>query len=158
MDVNQFEKVVGLAVHYHDEAVRCADAQAFHAACVMIGCALEAALLATAAACESDLREQDRWPAGKGPLERWNLSDLTELARHAGWLPALGDGEPRDLDESEVGDAVEFVRWLRDLAAHPGRHVREAPEAHVGEAAYRNAYGVVEAVFDETYKVIQSLE
>jgi hypothetical protein len=127
--------VVALAVDYHDEAVQCADANAFYAARVMIGCALDASLLATAAVCESDLREQDRWPDSKGPLERWNLRDLTERARQVGWLPALGGGEPRDLDESEVGDAVEFVRWLRNLAAHPGRHIRETAEVHLGEVA-----------------------
>jgi len=158
MDVDQFKRVVDLAGDYHDEAVRCADAKAFYAACIMIGCALEAALLATAAICENDLRGQGRWPENKGPLETWDLNDLTELARQAGWLRALGDGAPRALDESEVGDAVEFVRWLRNLAAHPGRHIRDAAKAHLGEVAYRNAYGVVETVFDETYKVIQPPE
>ena len=85
------------------------------------------------------------------------LSELAGLARQAGWLPALGTGEPRDLNEGEVGDAIEFVRWLRNLAAHPGRHIREAAHADLGEVAYRNAYGVVTAVFDATYDVIQSL-
>lgn len=158
MDVDEFQRVVDLAGEYHDEAVRCADAEAFHAACLMIGCSLEAALLAMAVACEKELRAQDCWPRNKRPPERWNLGDLTELARKTGWLPALGDGQPRDLNESEVGDAVEFVRWLRDLAAHPGRHVREAPMINVGEAAYRNSYSVLRAVFDETYNVIRSLE
>jgi hypothetical protein len=155
--VDQFKRVVELAGSYHEEAARCADAGAFYAACIMIGCALEAALLATAAIFENDLRQQDRWPTGK-PLEKWDLSELTALARREGWLPALGSGEPRDLNESEVGDAVEFVRWLRNLAAHPGRHIRDAAQVHLGEVAYRNAYGVVAAAFNETYEVIQSLD
>jgi hypothetical protein len=158
MDLVQFKRVVDLAGSYHDESVRCAEAKAFYAACLMIGCALEAALLATAVLCEKDLRELGCWPKVKPPPERWTLSQLTALARQAGWLPALGSGEPRDLNEAEVGDAVEFVRWLRDLAAHPGRHIREGRATYLGEVAYRNAYGVLAAVFDETYKVMQSLD
>lgn len=158
MDIDQFKRVVDLAGQYHDEATRCAEANAFHAACLMIGCALEAVLLATAVPCEQDLRKQGRWPNTDRPLERWTLADLTALARRSGWLPALGSGEPRDLNESEVGDAIEFVRWLRDVAAHPGRHIREAPKIDLGEAAYRNAYGVLTAVFDQTYEVIQALD
>ncbi len=30
--------------------------------------------------------------------------------------------------------------------------------SYLSEVAYRNAYGVLRAVFDETYKVIQSLD
>jgi hypothetical protein len=60
VDADQFRRVAELAGSYHEEAARCADAGAFHAACVMIGCAAEAALLATAAALEGDLRRQGR--------------------------------------------------------------------------------------------------
>src|SRR5258708_24171955 len=123
----------------------------------MIGCALEAALLPPAAIFENDLRQQGRWPSAT-PLEKWDLSELTALPRRERWLPALGSGEPRDLNESEVGVAVEFLRWLRNLAPHPGRHIRDATQDHLGEVAYRNAYGVVTAAFDETYEVIQSLD
>jgi hypothetical protein len=158
MDIGQFNRVVDLAGVYHDEAVRCADAGAFHAACLMIGCALEAALLATAVLCEKDLREQGYWPKTTNSPERWSLCNLTDLARRARWLPAVGSGEPRDLNAAEVGDAVEFVRWIRDLAAHPGRHIREAATAELGEIAYQNAYGILRAAFDETHRVIQSLD
>ena len=61
MEVDEFKRVVDLAGEYHDEAVRCADAKAFHAACLMIGCALEAGLLATAVVCEKELRTQGCW-------------------------------------------------------------------------------------------------
>lgn len=155
MDADQFKQAVELAGIYHEEAARCADAGAFYAACVMIGCAVEAALLATAAIFENDLRREGRWPRDK-PLEKWDLNELATLARETSWLPALGSGEPRDLDESEVGDAIEFVRWLRNLAAHPGRHIRDAQQVHLGEVAYRNVYGVMASVFDETYRVIES--
>jgi len=158
MDLAQLKRVVDLAGSYHDEAARCAGAMAYYAACLMIGCALEVALLATAVLCEKDLRELGRWPRIKPPPERWTLSQLTALARQAGWPPALGSGQPRDLSEAEVGDAVEFVRWLRDLAAHPGRHIREGRAIYLGEVAYRNAYRVLTAVFDVTYKVMQSLD
>jgi len=156
MNFDQFRQVVDLAASYREEADRCAAAGAFYAACIMIGCALEAALLATAALLENDLRRQGHWPKDKPP-EEWNLGELTKLARQEGWLPALGTGEPRDLNESEVGDAVEFVRWLRNVAAHPGRHIRDLAQVQLGEVAYRNAYGVVVAAFDETYNVIQAL-
>ncbi len=55
------------------------------------------------------------------------------------------DRVARSMKELLVGDAVEFVLWLRNLAAHPGRHIRDAAQVHLGEVAYRNAYGVVAA-------------
>jgi hypothetical protein len=161
VDEKQFRAVVELAVTYHDEAVRCAGAGAHYAACIMVGAAVEAALLATAAIYRDDLSDSPIWPKrkdGKAALEDLTLAELTCLARDAGWLPALGRGEQRHLSDSEVGDAVDFLRGLRNLAVHPGRHVRNDAEVQLGEVAYRNAYGVLQAVFDETYKVIQALE
>jgi hypothetical protein len=43
------------------------------------------------------------------------------------------------------------------LPRTPGATSGRAAHAGLGEVAYRNAYGVVTAVFDATYDVIQSL-
>lgn len=83
---------------------------------------------------------------------------ITVLARQAAWLPAPGSAEPPDLNDSEAGDTTESARSLRNLAAHPGSHIRQAPQARLGETACRNAYGIAGAVFDATYSVIQSLD
>jgi hypothetical protein len=161
MNPEQFRRTVELAVVYHDEAERCADVGAYHAACLMIAAAAEAALLATATLHRDELVAQGSWPFQGDvprPPERLGLAELCKLARDAGWLPALGEGELRDPSDSEVGDPVEFVRWLRNVAAHPGRLVREDPRLKMDEPAYRNAYGVVRAVFDHTHTVIQALD
>jgi len=69
-------------------------------------------------------------------------------------------GKPRGLvwKDCQWDDPVEFVRWLRNVAAHPGRLVREDPRLKMDEPAYRNAYGVVRAVFAHTHTVIQALD
>ena len=70
-------------------------------------------------------------------------------------VSATGKGARDAAATTQATSSAEFVRWLRNLAVYPGRHIREA---RLGEAAYRNVYGVVEAVFDATYSVIQSLD
>jgi len=90
--------------------------------------------------------------------EELRLANLCRLSRRTGGLSTGGEDSPRDLDDSDVGDAIESVRWPRNLRVHSGRHVREDSELKLGEPACRNAYGVVRAVFDRTCAVIQELD
>lgn len=139
-------RLIEVAGERHDEAERCAEAGAWIAACAMLGAALEAVLLVTASNCEFDLRARGLWPAGD-PLG-WGLGRLVRLAVDAGWFPTAQSGQSLGL--AALGDAVDWVRFLRNLV-HPGALVRDLPpNIAVGETAYRNAFEVLEAAFAET--------
>lgn len=161
--------VVDLVGVYHDEAVRCAEAECFRAGCVMIAAALEAGLLALVWAWEVDLKAQGAWPleSEKDPEkgrkkeapEKWGLAALVKVARRAGWLPAeIGEHPPGDaLTESEVDKLLGFVSEVRNMAAHPGKYVRksrEMPGVGVSGDVYETAYQIVRASFDRTYEIV----
>lgn len=156
MTEEQFRRLLKLAEVYVKEAERCAEIRCHHAACVMVGAALEAGLLAAACVFEEELRTAGAGPTGKTPLG-WTLDQLINVAITMGWLPSrLGEGtEGLDpFEHGEVGDVVEFVQYVRNLAAHPGRHIRDTPKLpRLGEAAYANAYGVMRVAFDSLYQV-----
>lgn len=160
MHEREFLRVVELVGIYDDEATRCAQAGCFHAACVMIGAALEAGLLAMVISFEDELRDQGVWPPGeRRPPTHWPLSALVTVARQAGWLPTRlqsVDTETADVfAEREVGDVIDFPTPVRNAAAHPGLYVRESLDAQIGEVAYKNAYGIARAAFDHTYDVLE---
>lgn len=152
---SQFRQVVDLAVKYHDGAVNCADDGHFHAACILIGAAMEAELLAMAFAFENELKGNPWWP--KGRPETWDLVTLTNLALETGWLPSRDPDSASD-DLPSRGDVVEmldFVRDTRNRAAHPGRCVRDfGPEPD--QATYETAFRIVRTTFDHTYARLQS--
>lgn len=91
---------------------------------------------------------------------------LVDVARRAGWLPkTLSDNvDPADALGGEIGDAVEFVCGVRNLAAHPGRVI--APGRLPGvdfadddqmAAVYRLLDGIAAEVFDKLAGAIQAL-
>jgi hypothetical protein len=68
-------------------------------------------------------------------------------------LCALGT-EPTHVDKlaGEVGDAVRFVQYARNLVAHPGKHVMGTPWLSVlGEDEYTIVYGVTRQVIDQLH-------
>jgi hypothetical protein len=132
----------------HDEAQVCADAGAYVPAMIMIGSAVEGALLATALRLEDDLRQRGLWPAGD-PL-RWDLDQLLKLGIAADWFTAVAPGEHVLLDEGELGDAIFWLKHGRNLI-HPGAFIRTIPrEVEIGKVAFENAYAVLDAVFAAT--------
>jgi hypothetical protein len=144
-DRETYLRLVDIAIDRHDEAKVCADAGAHVAACVLVGAALEAVLLVTAANAEPDLRARDRWPSGD-PL-RWHLGRLLRLATEEGWF------EPTD--DLALAEAADGVRYVRNLV-HPGAFVREMPaDMSVYERLARGVYRVLEHVFDASWAVVE---
>jgi hypothetical protein len=81
---------------------------------------------------------------------------LIQMAVALKWLPAsrvtVRYDEAIEKLAAEVGDAVRFVQYARNLVVHPGRHVLETPRLFVlGEKAYRTVYGITRAVIDQLY-------
>src|SRR5437868_3950568 len=102
----------------YEEAQRCKEHGLYRPACVMLGAALEAVLLATIMLGEPSLKAVGNWPGKKDPL-RLDLGEMVDVAFKAGWIPAEYRGRQLDLDEGDLGNAVDWMRWLRNLL-HPG--------------------------------------
>ena len=120
---------------------------------VMLGCSVEAGLLATACACEEELKAAGHWPTdNEAPITRWELGKLLELGRKTGWLPT---SLPKNTDmfsslEGEVGDAVQFFLRIRNASVHPGNYVRLLAE--VDGPDFRDS-----AAMEPTYDVLQGI-
>ena len=137
-DVPELERLSVLQKQFESEAKICAEGGAYHAAAVMIGSAIEAALLFACLNRRDDaLHARNRLPARERPNranpKRWSLHELAVVAGEAGWLPnfkvAEGTLRSRPL--------LDMMRDLRNLA-HPGCHLSNRRIAEV-ECAYGNA-------------------
>jgi len=134
-------RLIEVAGHRHDEAVKCAGAGAWIAASALLGAAIEGVLLVTASNAEADLRARGLWPKGD-PLD-WNLGDLVRLGIAAGWF----DGEDVNPPDASLSEAINSTRILRNLM-HPGAFVRDVePGADVTEDVCRAVFSVLDAVY-----------
>lgn len=155
----QYRKLVDLAVERITEAERCAEAGCFTAACAMAGAGVEAALMAHVCCSAAKVRAVGRWRDSKAAPLDWTLEQLIQVAVALGWLPAsrasIPGDEPVEKLAGEVGDAVRFVQYARNLVVHPGKYVRETPWLQgLGETEYRVVYGISRAVIDQLYDVL----
>ncbi len=148
-------RVRDVTAECHDEARRCADAKLFRPACIMAGAALEGVLLHTAMVASLLGRDQ-AWPKKRPDLLSWTLGDLLDVAFAAGWMPDEFRGQHPPLEDGDLGNAASWLKWLRNLL-HPGAFVRELDDGMaLGEPAFANAYGVLDAVYDRMADVLNS--
>lgn len=146
-DEDTRQRLIALTESARNEARASRSAGAYRAACIMIGSAVEAALLAAVATVEVELRESGRWPTGN-PL-RWDLGTLLKIAKQAEWLPASTSGY-------ELSDAVNAVEQLRNLV-HPAAYVRDVPaNFELDEALFQAAFRVLDEVYEATLVVVDS--
>jgi hypothetical protein len=158
--------LVALAGVLREEAVSCADLKQWHAALVLLGSAIEAGLLATACACELELRRSGCLPRGRKAMTTYTLGELLDLAHRAGWFPRTlkGTGDIFEPLTGELGDAAQFLLKVRNAAIHPGNHIRTLAKLDVDyrnadqmEPTYQLFDGITEAVFAKLRDVIESL-
>lgn len=127
------------------EAYVCAKAGAYLAASVMIGAALEAALLfaclnARDATSEARSRlSKDTRPRKANP-KHWRLKDLIEVTFEAGWLPDF----IRDNIIMDSASLTAMIQQLRNFA-HPARHLKSGGR-HDFEHAFSDARAAYEVV------------
>lgn len=116
---------------YWKEAIRCEDAKAYLAGCVMLGSALETILILMIDVHSEEAEKTGMVPIHKGkpkPLLKWELVELLRVVKAAGWLPtALDLNDDWNWRKAKVGDYAEVVRMMRNLA-HPARYLK----AHTG--------------------------
>ena len=99
--------------------------------------------------------------------QHWPLDKLLKVARDADWLPYRLPGKAHDITPvdalgSDVGDAVYFLKKLRNLAAHPGAPIADEQLSSLNfsdDAMMRGMYqalkGIAGAVRDKLYEVIE---
>ena len=113
---------------YWQEALRCEEAKAYLAGCVMIGSALETLLILMVNAHEDEAERTGRVPNKKGkpkPLLDWDFAELLRVAKAARWLPSgLNMGDEWNSRKALIGDYAEVVRMVRNLL-HPTRYTAD---------------------------------
>jgi hypothetical protein len=116
---------------YWKEALRCEEAKAYLAGCVMLGSALETILILMIDVHSEEAEKTGKVPIYKGspkPLMKWDLVELLRVAKAAGWLPtALDLHDDWNWRKAKVGDYAEVVRMMRNLAHH-ARYLQD----HIG--------------------------
>lgn len=162
----QVTKLTELAGLLRADAEACAKDKHWRAAALLIAQSVEAALVATIRCAETELRTQGAWPTHTRPPQQWELGPLLMVARNAGWLvPTLPDhtGVRYSLS-GEVGDAVRFLKEVRNLAAHPGRAIAggELPGFDLTDDVsmakmYPLLEGIAGAVFEKLTEAIDTL-
>jgi hypothetical protein len=138
--------VIDLIEVYETEAHKCANSEAYYAANVMIGSAMEARILLECLRQRSRIRSsiqelpKRRRPRNDNPLN-WTLENLIEVANQAGWLP--------NIEEDEVIHVVygwaHRLRALRNLL-HPGRHAIDRPHVKLGKEEWQDALAAYTAL------------
>lgn len=162
----QLERLVAFAGQLHENAEACAQHRLWQAATILVAESVEAALLGTVVCSEPELRAAKAWPSRGDPPQRWPLHMLLDVARGASWLPkTLSDNvDPAEALGGEVGDAVEFLSEVRNLAAHPGRVIASeqvpgfdfADDVQMSQV-YRLLDGIAAEVVDKLAGAIQAL-
>lgn len=137
-NISETEQIYAAQKVLETEAEECAKAGAYYAATVMIGSALEAALLfACLTRTDEALSARDRLPKSERPdrenPKRWRFVELARIATEAGWLPDFVICDRRVSSQS----LVETLRSLRNLA-HPSRHLSDAVNRDI-KSEYDNA-------------------
>jgi hypothetical protein len=150
----RFHELLEIAPWYFQEARRCDSARACLAAEIMIGSALEAALMCMVSAYPEDIEEWAKTHQQR-PLDRWSLHQLIHAARHAGWL----QGFPKcdDLDEMLEYAAQnrkpdpDVLRQFRNWV-HPNVYVENEPLNRKRFALLEGVYLFVFERLDEECK------
>jgi hypothetical protein len=135
-----------LSRFYWKEAMRCEEAKAYLAGCVMLGSALET-LLILMVNCYAEQAESTGQAPKRGgrvkPLLDWKLAELLRVAKAANWLPAgLDLADDWDHKKARIGDYAEVVRMLRNLA-HPARYQADHAGKRVTQKYLKQQFDVV---------------
>jgi hypothetical protein len=131
---------------YESEAQKSAKAKAYYAAITMLGSAAEARILLECLRQRTKIRTIVRkLPAKTRPTVldplKWNLADLVNVAKEAGWLPNIDDGDIVHV----VSGWAHRLRAIRNLL-HPGRHILDKPHVSLDREEWLDAFSAYTAL------------
>ncbi|MHB8085096.1 MAG: hypothetical protein ACYDHZ_04685 [Dehalococcoidia bacterium] len=147
----QYNEVLRLANMYYREARKCMDGKAYLAGCVMMGAALEAALLAFADCYSYEARRSKSAPTRKRvikPLTDWQLRDLLAVAKDRDWLPSsLSADQEWNGKKAQIGDWAVMLQQIRNLV-HPSRYMLDVPRKRITKPYLETAFKIFEVATD----------
>jgi hypothetical protein len=143
---------------FFKESELCAQAEAYYAACVMLGATIEAAMLALChknkekalLVATSKLPSKIRPKTGSEPAT-WTFAQLVHVADAAGWLPNF---QIADMGLSSKG-LINLTRELRN-SVHPGRYIDNKLRIKIAEQDYKDAKAIYQIV--KNYVILPMLE
>lgn len=125
-----------LSTFYWKEALRCEEAKAYLAGCVILGSALETLLILMVNCYPEEAAATGQLPKKK--LLGWDLADLLKVAKAADWLPSRLANHKK----AQIGDYAEVVRMIRNLA-HPGRYTKDHFRGKVTQKYLQRQFEIV---------------
>lgn len=150
----EFREIMRLQRVYHREALTCEAAKAYLAGCVMLGAALEAALIGMVHCFPDEVAQVGSAPRVAGqlkPLLRWSLAELLRVAKALRWLPSgLQLGQPWNQRRAHIGDHAEVVRMLRNLV-HTASYLSEHSGQRVTSKHLAHAFEVLEVAHNHLH-------
>lgn len=145
-----------IVVRYEGDATRAAIANAYSAAVILLGAAIEGLLLLRclrsnkkAARVARKLPKRTR-PKNLNDPTTWKFETLIEVCFQAGWLPPVSTSLAKYKSEG----LAHVIREMRNYV-HPGRQAKEKPWSEVEERDYLDAqaiYVVLLSVIDRLYQ------
>lgn len=153
----QFAELMRLCHLYRREAQKCMAVKSYLAGCVMIGAALEAALIAMCHLCSDEiptnLIPKKRNGKPKNLLD-WPFFHLLRVARECKWLPAgLSLDDEWDSKKAEVGDYSVVVQQFRNLV-HPSCYIAHFSKRRVTKRRMEMCFEIVETASDYLLKKV----
>jgi hypothetical protein len=131
---------------YWKEALRCEEAKAYLAGCVMLGSALETLLIQMINCYPEEAEQTGKLPRDsrkRRKLLKWDFADLLAVAKAANWLPsALDLNDEWSSRRARIGDYAEVVRKVRNLA-HPARYAADYYRSRVTAKHLQRQFEVV---------------
>ena len=161
---DELHELVQLSGDLFNDGERCAEAGVWRLAILSLGGAVEAAIIATAACLEPELRARGVWPAPGNP-RHWTLGQAVRLGKDAGWFPTVLAVDANDVFaglRGEVGDALSFVVRVRNMVVHPGAYLREearpdlADREHM-QPTYDVLCGIADKVFEQLNAALEAI-
>lgn len=155
LEDSQFDELLRLSRLYYREAQKCEAGKAHLAGCVMLGAALEAALLATVHCFADEAAHSTVLPTAKSkvkPLLQWRLAEALRVAKDLKWFPSgLRLDEDWNSRRAHVGDYSEVLRHLRNLI-HPARYLADHARRRVTGKHLALSFEVLEVAWQHIFK------
>jgi hypothetical protein len=157
LSAGQLKDLVKLFHFFHEQAMRCAAADAYLPACIMLGSALETLLLVFAGRFPEEALSTEaakKYKLHEKHLLKWDFNELLDIAYNAGWLPAAAaTNDPEELKKIDLASFGHVVRRVRNLV-HAAKYLKEMKGKDVTPAFLRSCFKISLDAYDCLVKAL----